>query len=64
MKPDEWPSNVAEAMALYNERTEARQKKDWDIADAIREELKEMGWTVEDKPGDTLIYYNKYNRKR
>lgn len=64
MKPDEWPSNVAEAMVLFDERTEARQNKDWHIADTIREELKEMGWTVEDNPDDTLIYYNKYNRKK
>jgi len=35
---------------LVKERTEARRKKDFARADAIRNELAERGWLVEDTP--------------
>ena len=47
MQPDN-ESFPAEAEKLLAERTEARKAKDWARADAIRDELKAMGFTVED----------------
>lgn len=38
----------AEALALLDERGEARKAKNWARADAIRDELKAMGFAVED----------------
>ncbi|MDR3313794.1 MAG: cysteine--tRNA ligase [Oscillospiraceae bacterium] len=40
----------AQAEALVAERTAARQAKDWARADAIRDQLKALGFTVEDTP--------------
>jgi cysteinyl-tRNA synthetase len=40
----------AELTALMEERTEARKAKDFSRADAIRDELAEQGWTIEDTP--------------
>lgn len=42
---DEFP---AEALQLLADRTAARKAKDWAKADAIRNQLKEMGFAVED----------------
>jgi len=39
-----------EIKKLVDEREEARKKKDWKIADAIRTKLKEMGVLLEDTP--------------
>ena len=39
-----------EAAALIEEREEARRAKDWNRADALREQLAEMGYTVIDTP--------------
>ena len=44
-KTDEFP---AEALALLEERAIVRKAKDWARADAIRDELKAMGFAVED----------------
>ncbi|MBR4018089.1 MAG: cysteine--tRNA ligase, partial [Clostridia bacterium] len=44
-KTDEFP---AEALALLEERAVVRKAKDWARADAIRDELKAMGFAVED----------------
>ena len=44
-KEDEFP---AEALALLEERAVVRKAKDWARADAIRDELKAMGFAVED----------------
>ncbi len=44
-KEEEFP---AEALALLEERTAVRKAKDWARADAIRDELKAMGFAVED----------------
>ena len=46
-KTDEIP---AEVMDLVNKRAEAKKAKDWATADAIRAQLAEMGWNVEDTP--------------
>ena len=40
----------SEFIALMDERTEARAAKDFARADAIRDELAEQGWTIEDTP--------------
>ena len=44
-KTDEFP---AEALALLEERAVVRKAKDWARADAIRDELKAMGFAIED----------------
>ena len=44
-KAEEFP---AEALALLEERAIVRKAKDWARADAIRDELKAMGYAVED----------------
>ena len=44
-KAEEFPK---EAVALLNERAEARRARNWARADQIREELKAMGFAVED----------------
>jgi cysteinyl-tRNA synthetase len=36
--------------ALIIERQKARQAKDFNRADAIRDELKAKGWVIEDTP--------------
>jgi cysteinyl-tRNA synthetase len=41
--------------ALVDEREEARSRKDWPESDRLRDELKEKGYFVEDKPGGPLI---------
>ncbi|MDP7011339.1 MAG: cysteine--tRNA ligase [Verrucomicrobiota bacterium] len=40
----------AEFVALMEERTEAREAKDFARADAIRDELAKQSWTIEDTP--------------
>ena len=43
--------------ALIGERTEARKQKQWKRSDEIRDQLKEMGVTIEDsKDGTTWRY--------
>ena len=37
-----------EVLRLVEERQEARRRKDWAAADALRERMAEMGWRVED----------------
>jgi cysteinyl-tRNA synthetase len=48
---------VDEASAqLVAQRDEARQAKDYARADALRDELVALGWTVEDTPTGTAIH--------
>ena len=35
---------------LVQERTEARARREWKRADALRDEIQRLGWTVEDSP--------------
>jgi cysteinyl-tRNA synthetase len=42
-----------EVERMIRERTEARAKKDWAAADALRDRLKEMGIVLEDGPQGT-----------
>lgn len=46
-KTDEIP---AEVMDLVNKRAEAKKTKDWPTADALRAQITEMGYVVEDTP--------------
>ncbi|RLB19326.1 MAG: hypothetical protein DRG76_12505 [Deltaproteobacteria bacterium] len=43
-----------EIMALIKERETARKKKDWDTADAIRNQLRDMGIELVDTPEGTI----------
>jgi cysteinyl-tRNA synthetase len=45
----------AEARALAAERDAAREAKNWTAADALRAQLEEMGWQVEDGAGGTRL---------
>jgi cysteinyl-tRNA synthetase len=49
LEPDDEPVD-SRAEALLLERQEARQRRDFTRADAIRDELSQMGYTVEDSP--------------
>ena len=40
----------SEVIKLVNEREEARKNKDWAKADSIRNQILDIGWTIEDKP--------------
>ena len=44
-KPGELPEDV---QALADQRVQARQQKNWAQSDALRAQLNEMGYTVED----------------
>jgi len=44
-KPGELPIEV---QALADQRVEARKQKNWAQSDALRTQLNEMGYTVED----------------
>ncbi|HWC10389.1 MAG TPA: cysteine--tRNA ligase [Acidimicrobiales bacterium] len=50
---DELPPALA---ARVRERDAARAAKDWAAADAIRTELEDQGWVVEDTPGGTRLH--------
>jgi cysteinyl-tRNA synthetase len=55
-QPDEGAKSDPEAEELMAEREEARAAKDFERADAIRERLAELGWTVRDSvDGPTLV---------
>ncbi|MGK4327596.1 cysteine--tRNA ligase [Lonsdalea quercina] len=45
---------VAEIEALIKQRNDARQSKDWGLADAARDRLNEMGIVLEDGPQGTI----------
>ena len=44
-----------EAERLLTERERARKEKDFDRADALREQLSEMGWEVRDEAGGARL---------
>jgi cysteinyl-tRNA synthetase len=62
--PEEWYSSVMklrdvglseeEIALLIQEREEARKGKDWERADAVRDELHEKGIVLEDGPAGTV----------
>jgi cysteinyl-tRNA synthetase len=45
----------AEAQSLLAEREEARKAKDFERADALRDQLGEMGWEVRDEAGGARL---------
>lgn len=45
----------AEVKKLVQEREKARAKKDWKIADQLRSQIRELGWTVEDTPKGPVV---------
>ena len=49
-KEEELPKEI---MELIRKREEARKRKEWEIADQIREKLREMGIIIEDTPTGT-----------
>ena len=54
-KPQEDVEIPEEIEALVVERTDARKAKDWARADAIRDELLEKGYVLEDKSDGTRV---------
>jgi cysteinyl-tRNA synthetase len=52
---DEEEQAPAEALALLEEREQARAAKDYDRADSLRDELGEMGWEVRDEAGGARL---------
>ena len=55
-QPDEGAESDDRAQTLMQEREEARAGKDFDRADALRDELAEMGWEVRDSAsGPSLV---------
>ena len=46
----------AQTQRLVAERDEARKAKDFARADALRDELVSLGWTVEDTPAGTAVH--------
>lgn len=55
-QPDEGAEADEGAQKLMEEREEARAAKDFERADALRDELAELGWTVRDSAeGPTLV---------
>ncbi|KAG7370221.1 cysteinyl-tRNA synthetase [Nitzschia inconspicua] len=45
-----------EVMVLVTQRTEAKQAKDWDLADSLRTRIAELGFVVKDvKGGDPVV---------
>ena len=45
----------SEVTNLAKEREEARRMKDWAKADSIRDQVIELGWTIEDKPDGYIL---------
>ncbi|HEX7279611.1 MAG TPA: DALR domain-containing protein, partial [Solirubrobacterales bacterium] len=55
-QPDEGGKADPEAQKLMEEREEARASKDFERADALRDQLAEMGWEVRDSAeGPSLV---------
>ena len=52
----ELPMPVEEIEALIEKRNQARKAKNWAEADAIRDQLKEKGILLEDKPGGKTVW--------
>jgi cysteinyl-tRNA synthetase len=55
-QPDEGAEVDEQATKLMQEREEARAARDFERADALRDQLAEMGWTVRDSAeGPSLV---------
>lgn len=53
LAPDELPPDIAD---LIRKREDARTNKDWDTADAVREELKEKGYALKDSEKGVSVH--------
>ncbi|MCA1588488.1 MAG: glycosyltransferase [Chloroflexi bacterium] len=49
------PSIPSDVRELLRQRTDARADRDWGRADALREQLTELGWQVEDGPSGSTV---------
>ena len=49
---------------LVQQRNEARRRKDFSKADALRQELREMGYVVEDEAGGTVLHKSEPKQER
>jgi len=49
------PEPTAEVLALLGRRQAARGRRDWAVADAIRDELATLGWEVRDTSGEPVL---------
>lgn len=47
---------AADIQALLDERAQAKQQKNWQRADEIRDQLIQLGLSIEDKPGGTSCW--------
>lgn len=72
---DDWPVEVVElaantcdyagddpheaAQALLDARAQARAEKNWALADAVRDGLAELGFTIEDTQNGARVNYGK-----
>lgn len=54
---DKGDNNDIEIEKLIEQRLAAKKQKDWQLADSIRDKLKDMGIEIEDKPGGTCRWY-------
>lgn len=50
--PDQPP---AEVLALVDTREQARQEKDWETADSLRDQIEALGWQVMDTPDGSKL---------
>ncbi len=48
MSPQSVPDDVRR---MLDERSQAREARDWDLADALRDRIAALGWEVQDGPG-------------
>lgn len=57
---DTEPASAQEAIdMLLAARQTARAEKNWSVADAVRDGLQELGFTIEDTPSGARVLYNK-----
>jgi len=47
------PPSIA---TIARERNKARAKKDWALSDKLREDMKKLGYAIEDTPGGETVY--------
>ncbi|MHB0869160.1 MAG: type 1 glutamine amidotransferase family protein [Chloroflexota bacterium] len=54
-EPSETSGTPDELLAMVQRREEARARRDWPAADAIRAEIAESGWRINDTPDGPLL---------
>ncbi|HNS65903.1 MAG TPA: hypothetical protein PKJ26_05410, partial [Candidatus Woesebacteria bacterium] len=47
-----------EVQQLLSERQQAREQKNWQVSDELRDKLLQLGYRVEDSDGTQNIFYN------